>query len=490
MKSKRSRLLVVPVLAVALLYLILLIPPSEDPVVLPALGEPFAWNWNAYWSSLEQNFRQIRAGDIEDAAVRTDSAMSHLVRQLDSTTWNLISPGDSVFPEIEREFFELAALVASCPARAESYLDLYDRLRAEIKRTSVNWDLSSPQVRDRLYRLLYGGRVAVEEVILQSPPGSVPDLKLSRPVPSATPAAELLGVEVHSGDILVSRGGAATSALIARGNDYPGNFSHVALLHVAEKTGEVSLIEAHIEKGVAVADLSEYLGDMKLRIMILRLRPDLPSMQADPLLPHKAATAALENARTDHIPYDFEMDIEDPSRLFCSEVASQAYKSVGIRLWMGLSHISGKGVASWLAGFGVRNFTTQEPSDLEYDPQLQVVAEWRGYETLRKDRLDNAVVDVMLRGAERGDKLDYDWYMLPIARVIKAYSAILNQFGTIGPIPEGMGPTAALRHSWFTGKHDLAVARLKELVREFEAAEGYFPPYWTLVDLARKAYTD
>ena len=39
---------------------------------------------------------------------------------------------------------------------------------------------------------------------------------------------------------------------------------------------------------------------------------------------------------------------------------------------------------TWLAAFGVRNFITQEPSDLEYDPQLRVVAEWRDLETLKK----------------------------------------------------------------------------------------------------------
>ena len=66
---------------------------------------------------------------------------------------------------------------------------------------------------------------------------------------SATPSAEILGVIVHSGDILISRGGAPTSALIARGNDYPGNFSHVALVHIDEKTNSISIIESHIERG-------------------------------------------------------------------------------------------------------------------------------------------------------------------------------------------------------------------------------------------------
>lgn len=46
---------------------------------------------------------------------------------------------------------------------------------------------------------------------------------------------------------------------------------------------------------------------------------------------------------------------------------------------------------------------TPEPSDLEYDPQLRVVAEWRDRDTLWQDHLDNAVVDVMLESAERGE---------------------------------------------------------------------------------------
>src|SRR5207248_8921424 len=101
-------------------------------------------------------------------------------------------------------------------------------------------------------------------------------------------SVRFLGMDLHSGDILVSRGGAPTSALIARGNDYPGSFSHVALLHVDEKSGRASVIEAHIERGVAVSSLEQYLADKKLRIVVLRLCPELLELVADPMLPHKA----------------------------------------------------------------------------------------------------------------------------------------------------------------------------------------------------------
>ena len=91
--------------------------------------------------------------------------------------------------------------------------------------------------------------MALEEVVLfQIPPqDELPPVMLCTEEPSQTPETSLLGVKIHSGETTVSRGGAPTSALIARGNDYPGSFSHVALVHVDERTGRPSVIESHIE---------------------------------------------------------------------------------------------------------------------------------------------------------------------------------------------------------------------------------------------------
>jgi hypothetical protein len=347
--------------------------------------------------------------------------------------------------------------------------------------------MNSPTARDQIYRLLFGTRTAIEEVILQSKDTSPPALIMATDELSATPSANFMGVIIHSGDILVSRGGAPTSALIARGNDYPGNFSHVALVDVDENTGLVSIIESHIEKGVAVASIDDYLRDTKLRILILRLRADNPAVIADPMLPHKAAGIALQRARNEHIPYDFAMDFHDNKKLFCSEVASDAYSQVGITLWMGLSNISSPGIRSWLAAFGVKHFETQEPSDLEYDPQLRVVAEWYDPELLYKDHLDNAVIDVMLEGADTGETLHYDWYKLPIARLAEIYSRVVNIWGGIGPIPEGMDAAAALKNDHFSKRHAEIKKKLIRMADDFEQINGYRPPYWELVKLARQA---
>src|SRR3989442_10137944 len=97
------------------------------------------------------------------------------------------------------------------------------------------------------------------------------------------------------------------------------------------------------------------------------------------------------------------MDYTDPSRLFCSEVASSVYGELGVTLWTGLSTISAPGLRRWLSAFGVRHFETQEPSDLEYDPQLVVVAEWRDPGALMPAHIHNATIDPTLEGAEAGE---------------------------------------------------------------------------------------
>jgi len=467
-------------------YVVLLLPDKAVPALVPtASRSAFAWNQEAAWKEIEARFdaaRRTPPAELQ-ATVRTESA--RLKEQIARAREGRHPVEDPLWTELELEVFALGARVAALPAELPAYADLIFAMRDAVKEQSVHWDVRSPEAKIRLYRLLYGGRAALEEAMLQAPSGIVPPRLKGRDEPSAAPSAMIRGVRIHSGDLLLSRGKAPTSALIARGSDFPGNFSHVALVHVDEATSAVSVVEAHIERGVAISTVEEYLGDPKRRVMVLRLRADAPALAQDPKAAHRAASAARGDALARHIPYDFEMDFRDHSRIFCSEVASAAYERVGITLWMGLSTLSTPGVCSWLSSLGVRNFLTQEPSDLEYDPQLCVVAEWRDPVGLWEDHLDNAVTETMLEEAERGRVMDHRGALLPVARMMKAYSWTLNAFGAVGPIPEGMSATVALRLQWYNSRFASIRATLVERARAFQAERGHTAPYWELVRLAR-----
>lgn len=464
-------------------------PPEPEPGnLVPAGSVPFAWRQDARWEALERRFVEARQAGCGTAAPAIEVELATLEAALVALGGAAAGPDAPAWDEAERALFEAAPLVAACPDRIADLARLQARFRDVVKLQSRSWDMASRSTRDRLYRVLHGGRAALDEAILQAP-ARLPEVLRGDDIPSRVPSAVIRGVRVHSGDLLLSRGTAPTSALIARGSDYPGSFSHVALVHVPSGGGAVSLVEAHIERGVAIASVETYLADAKWRLVVLRLRPELPALRRNPLLPHRAAARAVAEARARHIPYDFSMDAGDPASMFCSEVASWAYGTQGVRLWMGPSRISSPGLARWLGSFGVRHFETQEPSDLEGDPQLAVVAEWRHPEGLWEDHLYSAVVEAMLEEAEAGAAIPVPRAQLPFARLAKAWSWALNRLGRVGPVPEGLSATAALRNRELSRIHQERVDRLAALADDFTRRQGYRPPYWQLVRLARTTAT-
>lgn len=475
---KRRRRLVLGLLGVAGA---LFCPPC--PVEAPAAREPssFAWNADATFERLGARFDAARTAPCPSDIASRVAVITTEAQALGSAA---ATADDARWDQLLSRTFELTADLPACADAGPRMLEVRNAVWRAAKAASVSWNDQTG--RETLYRLLYGTRAAAEALLLQLPAEQAPTLNVVDDVPSPAPALEYEGVRIHSGDLLVSRGGAPTSAFIARGNDYPGNFSHVAIVHV-DAQGTAQIIEAHIERGVAIATPEAYFRDKKLRVLVLRLRPDHPAAVANPMLPHEAATAALNEANARHIPYDFAMDFDDPEQQFCSEVASTHYRDLGVTLWETLSSFSSPGLASWMAAFGVEHMQTHSPSDLEYDPALAIVAEWHGRDTLFDDHIDNAVIDAMLEQAEAGAPLDYRYAMLPLARLAKLYSVALNLVGKVGPVPEGMSPAVALRATWLADRHAEIEAEVDEAVEDFETERGRPPAYWELVPMAQEA---
>ena len=115
-----------------------------------------------------------------------------------------------------------------------------------------------------------------------------------------------------------------------------------------------------------------------------------------------------------------------------------------------------------------------------------VVAEWRDPETLWQDHVDNAVVEAMLEGADEGDSIPAPWWKLAAVRLAKGYSVVLNWFGGVGPVPEGMDATAALRNLELSDLHEKVKAGVLSRAADFRRSQGYRPPYWELVRMANE----
>lgn len=475
-------------LIILLLYVFLLIPfPQKDSELHVVSKTPFIWDQDKVWEGLEMSF--LKAKSLP--ANQLDSIVNHLSVKSDSLLIDFEStihqPEDSIFNFIENSYFKITPLIAAQQHKSDWYVQFYNRVRKKIKSDSRFWDMNIPSSRNTSYRLLYGMRAAAEEILLQSNDNDFVSTMFVNDETSETPFVDVMGIKVHSGDLLVSRGGAEASAFISRGNDYPGNFSHVAMIHIDKETNEPFFVEAHIEKGVAISSIENYLKDKKLRFMVMRPRTDLPEMKSNPLLPYEASSYIYNETLERHIPYDFKMDYHDSSAMFCSEVGSYAYKQLGIKLWEFESTISSNGIIDWLHAFGVDHFVTQMPSDLEYDPKLSVVAEWRDKDILFKDHLDNAVTDALINEANKGVKLDYNLWLLPVVRVVKAYSFILTSFGKEGIVPEGMDAISALKNKDFVERFQNCKLKTEAKIKIFIDENGYLPPYWQLVKMAENS---
>jgi len=475
-------------LVVSGVYLLLLIPiPENDKEFQKVSNTPFLWNQDSLWNNLEIKFQEAKSMPSQKLDSLVNKLSFDADTQLQDLENTISKPRDSLYHLIETSFFNIAPLIAAQDQKSYWYINYYNRVRKKLKSDSRFWYMNTLSARNTSYHLLYGMRAAVEEILLQSNDEDFISTTFVTNEPSITPSTDILGIQVHSGDLLVSRGGAEVSAFISRGNDYPGNFSHVAMIHIDKATNIPYFVEAHIEKGVAISSLENYLKDKKLRFMVMRPRFDLPQIKANPMLPYEASSFIFNESQTRHIPYDFKMNYYNDSAMFCSEVGSFAYKHFGIHLWEFKSTISSDGIIDWLNTFGVDNFVTQMPSDLEYDPNLSVVAEWRDKDILFQDHLDNAVMDALISDANKGEKLDYNMWLLPIARVIKTYSIVLTAFGKEGVIPEGMDAISALKNNDFVNRFQSLKSLTLIEAENFKAENGYTPPYWQLVRMAENA---
>lgn len=464
-----------------------LLLPEAEPPSHPAAGIPFVWDREGVFRELEGDFLVARRLNLETAMEQARRREADGRVALDGMSSSDTAAPVAELAQLEETQFRLGALAAAHRELLPSLAVFVGETRLRVGDAARRWPAEDTALRSAQHRVVVGGRAALEEALNQHPADALPAISLFEPVASAAPAALVRGVRVHSGDVVLSRGGAPTSALIARGNDFPANFSHAALVHVAED-GTASVIESLIEKGAVVSTLEEYLADPKLRILLLRLRPDHPALASESGLPHRAASLLLARVRSAHVPYDFPMDWQDPSALFCSEVPYLAYRVAGVALWPRPSTMSTPGLAAWLGGFGVRHFATLVPSDLEVDPALVPVAEWRNPDGLRQDRLDNAVLDALLEAAEEGARLGYAWWELPAARVAKGWSLLAPALGAHAPIPEGMSAGAALRVRALVDRvHPRVREGLVARAEAFRKERGFEPPYWELVALARDA---
>lgn len=285
---------------------------------------------------------------------------------------------------------------AECPpAVIAAYEDVdatsgADRIRALFAaRVEAQEALDDAACVDSLRTVDYAARVAADRLYEALPVDERPDAWLSvdgdgRP-------------ELRTGDVLVTRAVALSSAGIAHLGEQDGHFSHNALVYVAPD-GEVWTVSAFMEKGAVVEPLDEFLASGLGRVVVLR--------HEDAELAERAGAAAYERiAEGPHVPYDDAMDDGDSDALFCSEIARWAYGPLlGEPATIPLHPTTfGPESDTFLDAMGIEVRATSMPGDALYDPRFAVVAEWRSVEDLAEMRRHDAIAESAFAWMEQGD---------------------------------------------------------------------------------------
>lgn len=203
---------------------------------------------------------------------------------------------------------------------------------------------------------------------------------------------------LRSGDIILSRGKAYTSAAISNLGEFDTQFSHMSFVYQDEK-GKFWTIEAHIEIGSFVRDLEDHIEDKNARTVVFRYY--------DQALAHQAAKAAFEKVKTTFetkgpINYDFGFDKTDSSELFCSEVVSHGFdlvteKSIDIPLYE--SEIF-KRKPKIVKQLGLKSAKSFIPADIEVDPRFKIVSEWKNPNIIADILQKDAVVHALFKWSD------------------------------------------------------------------------------------------
>lgn len=208
----------------------------------------------------------------------------------------------------------------------------------------------------------------------------------------------------RSGDLILSRGTASTSAAIARITDEDSNFSHLSMVYYNPNLKKFETIEAHIEIGSNVFDYQkDYITDGKVRAAVFRLNDRNRSDDENMKLAEKAAQSIRDyvaNYKTEHngssICYNFTMRMDKENCLFCSQLVSFAYKlaSPDFNLPKFQSSIHPRN-RSFVDMMGMQADRTFAPADIELDPRFELVAEWRDYNRVHHAHLLDAILTAM-----------------------------------------------------------------------------------------------
>ena len=196
-------------------------------------------------------------------------------------------------------------------------------------------------------------------------------------------------LQFKSGDILMIRSSSYISAVIARMGDEDGQFSHAAMIYV-DREGEVYVMESLIEEGTVISPFDEWRKkNHHARAVLFRYHDEREGRSVAERL-HRYIELRLKSG--EGIPYDFHMNDKNSSEIYCAELIEFAFRHAQVETIPAFKSSYRKLAGHpFLDELTIHSYEGFAPSDLEVEPHLDLVAEWRNYDETDAARMEDAI---------------------------------------------------------------------------------------------------
>jgi hypothetical protein len=276
----------------------------------------------------------------------------------------------------------------------------------------------------------------------------------------------------QTGDVILMRGQTFVSSMIARVANEATGFAHLAVIGEDDSNNKF-ILESLIETGVTITPFDEWMKKAReVRLVVYRHKDNNLRKTAGKLIYNYSKNKINADGQ---IPYDFTMNPEDHSQIFCAELVQLAFELASNNNLVLPKHKSSfsKLISKrFMMDIGVTKSDSFAPGDIELEPNFEAVAEYRQFSALRKIKVQDAVMTSMFNWMI---EKNYNFSPNPKAYILSNLAWIARQFG-IGKkqMQKHMKPAALGTLIKFQDVTSVLEKEFLKLDKDYFSKNGYF----------------